>query len=435
VDATKRSARGVRTTALWCAVYAALSATAAGAATASFDLGAERSDNIARTATDETAETTATARGALAMSVDRPRLKGDIDADLRYRSYLENSYDDEVIGGANVNLDFALVKQRLAWIVTDNFGQVANDRRQVETPDNRQNFNVFSTGPTLTLPLGDRTDFLLGGRWTTADYEDSAQNSDSVDASVGLSHQLSEHTGVSLYGEGSETDYESDPLNQKYRIKSAYLRYDATGSRTTLSLDGGYTETTHGDISNGGVLFHLNVSRKVGAYSTIGLTAGSDFQDTATQFSLNQTQVGLQDSNQNTVVAADVFRANYVYLTFGTQRDRTSFNLSINGTRERHETQTTLDRDYIRTTASISRRATQRLDVELHGNYVDEEFVGPGAVKFKEWSAGVGVLMRITQSIGMRLSFDRYDGSSDDDTRDYEENRAYLGFGYTVGKR
>lgn len=435
MDATRRSARGARTTALWCAVCAVLSATTAAAATASFDIGAERSDNIARTATNEQAETTATARGALALSVERPRLKGNVNADLRYRSYLENTFDDEIIGGTNVNLELALVRERLAWLVQDNFGQVARDRRAVETPDNRRNLNVFSTGPNLTLPLGNRTSLNVGGQWTRADYEDSDLNNESVKGSVGLSRQLSEQTSLSVYGTGTETDYGGNLLFQTYRIKSAFLRFDANGARTTLSADGGYTEASRGDVSNGGVLAHLNISRKVGAYSSLGLTAGSEFQDTAAQFRLDQTQLGVVPGNQDTVVAGDVFRSNYVFLTFGTQRDRTSFNVGVNATRQRHEAQSNLDRDFVRGTVSLSRRATERVDVELHGAYIDEDFVGAGAVTFKEWSAGAGVRLQLSQSVGMRLSVNHYDGSSDDGSRNYQENRAYLGFGYTVGRR
>lgn len=435
MDATRRSARGARTTALWCAVCAVLSATSAGAATASFDIGAERSDNIARTPTNEQTEATATARAAFAMALERPRLKGDIDADLRYLSYLENTFDDELVGGASVDLEATLIQQRLTWIVQDNFGQVARDRRAVETPVNRQNLNVFSTGPDLTLPLGARTDLSVSGRWTDANYEGAGQNSESVDGSVGLSRQLSEQTALSLYGTAKETDYAGGPQFQTYRINSAYLRFAANASRTTLSVDGGYTEATHGDVSNGGVLAHLNISRKVGAYSSLGLTAGSEFQDAAAQFQLDQTQLGVLPGNQDTVVAGDVFRSNFVFLTFGTQRDRTSFDIGVNATRERHEEQANLDRDFVRGTVSLSRRATQRLDVELHGSYSNEDFVGPAAVTFKEWSTGVGVVMRLTPSVGIRLSVDHYDGSSDDGTRNYEENRAYIGFGYTVGRR
>jgi hypothetical protein len=436
VDATRRSARGARTTALWCAVCAVLSATTAAAdATASLDVGAERSDNIARSATNEQSETTATARGALAMAVERPRLKGDIDADLRYRTYLDDSFDDELVGGANVDLTLALIRERFDWIVQDNFGQISQDRRAVETPDNRQNVNVFSTGPSITLPLGARTDLNVDGRWTDAHYEDSVQNSESREASIGLARKLSEQSVLSLYGSGSETEYEGDPLSQTFRIKSAYLRFETSGARTTLAVDGGYTEVTHGDASNSGPLAHLTITRKVGAYSTLSLTAGTEFQDAAAQFRLDQAQIGLQDSNQDTVVAADVFRSNFVYLSFGTQRDRTSFNISLNGAKERHEEQTNLDRDILRATAFVSRRATQRLDVDLHGDYQDEDFVGPPSFAFKEWSFGVGVGLRLSPDLSMRLALDRYEGSSDDNSRDYEENRAYIGFGYTVGRR
>jgi hypothetical protein len=435
VDATRRGARGARTTALWCAVCAVLSTTTAAAASASFGLGAERSDNIARTATDEQTETTATASAALGIEVERPRLTGSVDANVQYRSYLDDSFDDELVGGANVDLSFALIKERFDWILQDNFGQVARDRRVVETPNNRQNFNVFSTGPVITLPLGARTDLSVSGLWTDANYEDSVQNAETIDGTVGLVRQLAEKTDLGVFGSASEIEYDGDPLFQTYRIKSAYLRFGAEGARTTLSVDGGYTEATHGDESNSGPLVHLSISRRVGAYSMLALTAGSDFEDTASQFRLDQTQLGIQTSNQDAVVAADVFRSNFVFLSFDTERDRTSFRVGLSGAKERHEEQTTLDRDIVRSSLVIGRQVTQRLDVNLHGEYMDEDFVGAAATSFREWSFGVGVALRLSENLNMQLAVDRYDGSGDGDSRDYEENRAYISFGYSTGRR
>jgi len=437
VDATRSSARGVRATALCCAVCAVLSTTTAAAATASFGVGAERSDNIARTATNEQTETTATANAAFGLELERPRLTGTVDANGQYRKYLDNSFNDEVVGGANVDLSAALIRERFDWILQDNFGQVARDRLVVETPDNRQNFNVFSTGPVITLPLGARTSLRVTGLWTDANYEDSVQNSESLDGTVALVRQLAEKTELSLVGSANETDYDGDPAFQTYRIKSAYLRLDTTGGRTTLSVDGGYTEATHGDESNSGPLVHLNITRRVGAYSTLGLTAGSEFQDTASQFRLDQTQLGVQTNNQDAVVAGDVFRSDFVFLSFGTERDRTSFRVGLSGSKERHEEQKALDRDIVRASLVIGRRMTQRLDLDLHGEYLDEDFVGPGpgSIAFHEWSVGVGMAMRLTENISMQFRVDRYDGSGDGTSRDYEENRASISFGYSTGRR
>jgi hypothetical protein len=403
-------------------------------ATLDFDLGAQHSDNVSRVKVDEQSDTIGTARVALSFEQDRPRIDTSIDGNLEYNRYFDDSYDDDVVGGVNAALIAALVPERFDWAFEDNYGQIAQNRLAVDTPDNRQSFNYFSTGPDLTLPLGSRFSFLLSGRWSDVYYEDSDEGSENLSGSVALSRLLSERTTLSLNGTVTDIEYDASDLFTDYRVTEAFLRLDASGAQTSLAVDLGYTEAERDGETSGGELIRLNISHRITSRSTLSLQAGSEFVDAGQAFRIDQSALGVDLQTSDTVAAADVFRSTYAYLSLDTRRERTGLSAAIFGRRERYENVTTSDRDVIGAQFGWLRSLTPRVTLDLRAGYNDEEFV-TSDFAFDEWYAGFGFSWRLTPAVSIRLDGDHYVGSGDGETRDFEENRAFLGIRYSLGRR
>src|SRR5688572_7243769 len=77
--------------------------------------GLEYTDNVSRANTNEESETIGIAALTFGVNTDRPRLDADAGAHLEYRKYLDDSYDDEVVGGINGLVSYAFIPQRLLW--------------------------------------------------------------------------------------------------------------------------------------------------------------------------------------------------------------------------------------------------------------------------------------------------------------------------------
>jgi hypothetical protein len=397
------------------------------------DLGVEHSDNVTRVSTDEQTETIGIAHVALGYEVMRPRIEARIGADLEYRRYLDDTYDNEVLGGASGMLNWSIVPERFLWVVEDNYGQIAGDRTLPDTPDNREDFNYFSTGPDLSLPLGARTLAELSARWSDVYYETSEQGSESILGRLGLVRLLSEESRVSLNASAEEIEYD-DAGFADYRITEGYGRFESTGSRTTLSIDAGYTQAERGEDTSSGPLVRLDLSRVITSRTTFTVQAGTEFADTAQAFRLSQDAVGVGPQEQDAVAATDVFRLTYVYLGLRTERERTTFDVTIYGHKEEHEIDETLDRERIGVGFGGTRRLSARLDLSVRATYGKEDF-DVADFAFNEWTAGAALGWRLTNTISLRLSVDHYDGDGDGTDRDYGENRAYLGVRYTRGRR
>lgn len=400
----------------------------------SVDVGAQHSDNIGRTTANEESETVASAGIAFDVNADRPRLDADIAADVRYRDYLDDAFDNEVVGGLSGLVTYAFLPERFTWVAQDNFGQIANQRQAVETPDNRQNVNYFTTGPDLTLPLGRQTRLLLSGRWSDAYYENTLEDNESLDGSIALIRQLSDTTSLSLNGSVTEVEYDEEAAFAEYEIREAFLRFEATGSRTTFGGDFGYTELRQAGESSDGLLARAEITRRVASRSRVMLQAGTEFSTTADTFRRDQSVGGIEVGNDLAAVSSDAFRTDFAYLIWSTDWQRSLFNATLSTREETHELLTELDREQVDATLTWSRQLSRVLDIDLVGGYLQEEFIESG-FKFDEWLAGAGLSWQFSRRFSLRMQLDHLEGSSEDGSRDYEENRVYVGLAYTRGRQ
>ena len=126
-------------------------------------LGAEYSDNISRVATDQESDTIVTA--SLASDLRRTTTRFDLGftSDLAYDYYTGDTYEAELRGNALLDFEGQIVRNRLSWYVEDSFGQLQLAAAQPDTPANRENINVLTTGPRYTQPIGSRSRFILTG--------------------------------------------------------------------------------------------------------------------------------------------------------------------------------------------------------------------------------------------------------------------------------
>jgi hypothetical protein len=410
------------------------------ATTLTLDLGVDHTDNVARTSVDPESETIGTLGLGVAIDTKRPRLTAEVGANLEYQKYLDNTFDPEVIGGVDATLGFALIPDRFVWMLEDNYGQISNNRLVADNPDNRQDFNYLSTGPDITLPLGARNSIFVSGRWSDTYYEDADQDSTGIDASAAFIHALSEMSNVSLNGSWSQIEYDNnDPAFEDNEIREAFLRFDATGVKTALVVDVGYTETTRGDREpSDGWLGRLTVTRELTARTTLELNAGSEFQDSGQAFRLDQEALGIQPGTADVLAIADVFRNNYVYLGLTADLDRTAVTVNLHGSQERYEEQDLFDRDIVGATFSVERALTPRFTLGVEGDYSKEEFVeqsvaGTG-VGFDEWFVGLSMDWQLTSAWSLRATGFYYEGSGDGIARNYDETRAFVGVRYTLGR-
>ncbi len=391
--------------------------------------GVEYTDNVSRTEVDEQSETVGIAGFSLGLNTDRPRLDAGVNANLEYRKYLDDTFDSEIVGGLDGIASYAFIPERFIWVLTDNFAQIANERSLADTPANRQNVNYLSTGPDITVPVGARSYVRLSGRYSDTYYETSDADHEGLTGSLALARRLSDITEISLNGATTKIEYDDEAFAE-YRLDQAFLRWSTVSERTTFILDGGYNVVEQDDDESGGALARLDVSRAVTARSRLGLSVGTEFATAGQGLRRDQELTGIETGADDAVALSDPFQLNYAYLTWTTDRDRSALSFGLNARSEDHEVQTLEDRDVYGATATVSRQLSRRLDGLLSGSYRHEELVNAG-FEFDEWGVTLGLNWLVGERVSLNLRLQHFDGSSEDGTRDYDENRAFLGIVYS----
>jgi len=399
----------------------------------SLNAGATYTDNVGRVSDNEQSETMAGAGLQMSLVNREDRLQTNIAADLQYRHFLDDSFDDELVGGLNGDLRYWFVPNRFAWIVQDNLAQALIDPRAVDTAANRQNINFFSTGPDFRLRLGARTDLAVQGRWSDASYEDSDVDNQRLTGSVSVIRHLAPTRSLSLNGTASRVEYDQSPPNSDYDTQSASLGFNAQGTRTTLDLQAGYTSLHDFGDSSDGPLFSLAVTRKVAARSTLSLNAGTNLIDTAEAFRRDSAIGGVSPDIGDAIVSRDPFQSDYLTIGLRVDGGRTGIRAAVDWRKEDHERDDALNRELRGASLELSRQLTPALTARLSGAWNMQDF-DESSVDFDEWSVGAGIDWGFSRSFTVSLRGDHFTGSGDTSTgngvRDYEENRIALRISY-----
>ncbi len=399
----------------------------------SVSVGATHSDNVRRATTGEQSDTIAEAGLQLGLRQEG-RLDTDVQVNASYLSYLDDTFDDELVGGLSGRVSFAFVPERFIWAVDEEFGQSFIEPRDIETPSNRQDLNVFSTGPTVVLPFGSRTRLSISGRWTDVHYEESVLDSERLTGTLGLSRTMSDTSTLSLNASSVRVEFDQSPPNSDYDLHSAWLGYEARGARTTLAVSGGMTSLHDFGTSSDGPLFDLALTRETGARSSLALNVGTRFYDAAESFVRDRSVGDIVTGNEDATPARDPFQQDYASVSWTLGGARTTLELSADWRDEQRELDRIFDRESIGFGLELTRRIGPRSTLSVFGGHSSDDFA-VSAVDFDEWFAGLGVDWSLSDTLALGVRAAHFEASGDTSLgiglRDYEENRYTLRFTYS----
>ena len=405
--------------------------------------GVTHSDNIALSAIDPISDSILQTGLQLQVADKRPRLDTEISADISYWDFANHTFKSQVVGGADAGLTLAIVPSRFTWSAHDNFGQLAVDPTTVLTPGNTQNVNLFSTGPSIALPLGsDVNTLVLQGLYSKADYGTTLQDNQQHLGSVSLQHKLSERTTVSLNASDTHTVYDDSLVGSSFDVREGSIGFDAVGVRTSLTSAVGYTELRFLGESHDGLLARLGMTRFIGSRSKLSLEIGTEYTDSATQFAEGQQfrgvqtvpgTPGLQGSVSDAVVSIDPFKSDYAIGAWDLLGTRSTLSFGFTLRSETHEQQTQFDRRLGTATVTFTRRISPLFVLSASSFYTRERFSGVNA-DLDTWSVGAGLDWTLSRTLAVQARFNRQDGSGTG-ARNYTEDRAYIGISYSDGRR
>lgn len=396
--------------------------------------GIGQSDNVGRLADNEQEETIANL--GLLFSVDEHtrRLDADVVGNLGYYDYLDDTFDSELLGNMAANLRVGLVEERVYWLVADNFGQVLIDPFTPATPANRENINYFSTGPRAQFTLGGAMLLTAGARYSKTSYEDSPFDSTGLLAELGVGRALSSSSELTLNARAMQVEYDESALNGDYDQNELFLRYDATGSRTRLTLDAGHSQIDQ-DAASGSeseLLLRLQVARRLSSRSMATLNAGQEYSGSGSTFAAQQSgsPIGLESASGRQTI--DPFTSRYAGLGWDYTAGRMGALVSVSWRDEQYELNPLLDQTITVFGVGMHREMSPQLRLSLDANLRSGSFELPGG-DYDDLGVRAALDWRMTRRVALRLSYEHANRDSDLAAANYTENRIWLSIGYGRG--
>ena len=419
------------------AVTAVTAAFAGSAAAGNFDwqinAGGAHSDNITRVVENEVEEDIANAGVRFSFDEQTRKIKTDLVGSFDYQKFLDDTYDDDLVGNFVGNLEIEFVPERFSWSVADNFGQVLADPLLPATPLNSENINFFATGPDVTFAFGSQNRLKLAGRYQMTDYEESPFDSTTTLGEIGFARILSSVNTLSLNARYQQVDYDTNDFGSDYDQSDAFVRYEANGARTSISADLGYTELQRdvGEDSDGELL-RLDASRQISPSSRLSLLAGREFANSGSAFAALQGNGTINLDPTVGRATPEPFLRNHATLAWMFQRRATTLSLRFGYEDQDYEFVDALDQTFTTLGGFYRRDLSAATNVTFDAARYKGEFrIGGG--EYTDTIGGVAFNWGATRTITLSLSYRYADRDGDAVTGSYTENRIWFSIGFGRG--
>jgi hypothetical protein len=388
-------------------------------------LGYGRSDNIARVRNDPQTEDIAAAGLDFSLLRDEGRMTADIDVNLAYYDYQDDTFDSEVLGIANADIRFDLVPDRISWIILENFGQNELNPFLAASPDNRENLNYFSTGPELNFRLGAVGELTVFGRYSLTDFGESNFDDTRVLVGAALSRDLSERSVVSLNATTERVEFDDEDFGSDYDRNSAYIGYQVEGARTRLAADVGYSIIHDRGDTDGSPLLYLELERDLSQSSTLSLRGGVRSSDNATSLRDGTSPGGGIPDGPGDASTSVPFDLQHVTLGWEVIALRTQIGLMLGYEEEVYGTGLNLDRENVFLRGSAERLLTPRFSIRAQATLFETDFE-LNEQKDDEARYGLFLAWNVSGHLFLEADFEHLDRESTDVATEFDETRVFF---------
>ena len=381
------------------------------------------------------------------------RLSADVEGRVDGITYLNGSFDDEILGALDGSMTWWALPDRLSFVLENVYGQIGTDAFTPISPANRQNTNFLSTGPDWYIAAGERTSAYVGARYETVWYEEVDSDNQRLMATAGVDRALSATSHFGLGMSSESVDFESE-VQSDFNRHEAYVRYAYSreqqreanlaplssrarsaregGRQSGVTVNAGYTWLT-GDVGTSSLPFlEVTLSRPISPSVTMGLGFASRFYDAGREFASASLPGGGSAVDTGVIPEGGVYEERSGSGSIAFQRQRTRLAIVVRIADEMYE-EADLDRRRFDGRIEIERRMIRRLIGSADVRWARYEYE-PGSLDSAYTDTEYRLQLR--RELGRRTSLSIVgqfsSRSSDDPVSDYDETRGYLVINYSL---
>jgi hypothetical protein len=260
-------------------------------------------------------------------------------------------------------------------------------------------------------------------------YQHTPLDSTRLTGVVGLQHNISPLTDISINVKDERINFKNDQMNPDYTRQEAFARFETKGGRTELGVDLGYGRLDLPGSRNSSPTGHVELTRRLSANSTIGIELGHDYSDGADWFRAVQALGGAGLMTLSTLQAGAPFLHTYGTLAWNFQLNRTTLDLNASYFRNRYQEAALLNNELTVVNARLDRRITPVLDLALTEYLVRQQFDSANETA-TEADTGLQLTWHAGEHLSVYLSYFLDKANSNVRLDSFTENRVSLIIGW-----
>ena len=387
-------------------------------------------DNVNRTGVGEESSAAFALGGRILYEETTRRLDAQVNGDLDYVAFTQESADDQVVGNLYGNATFGIVPERFNWVLTNSYGQGRFDLTAPSSSINSEGINFLSTGPDLIFRLSSRDFARLYGRYANSWYEESLGDNSQYGGGLTLGRNLDADSTVSLTGNYTRIDYDVATAPTVDHTQG-YLTYESAGARSSISMDLGYRKIDDGTDSDDGPLVRASISRELSGYVSLNAFGGYEYNDQAGTLQRDLSQPSAPGST-NGYGTGGLFEDLYGGIGVRFDRARTRLNAAVSYHDQNYARDDLSDNTRTQFDVGAERDLGPSWSAGTRLWFWQEDFTNQDAEN-EETTFSLFARWRSARTFGAEASWDYWDRSSD--FGDAHESRVWLRLTWQPVKR
>ena len=363
-----------------------------------------------------------------------PELAALVSGSAVSRSYLFNTFHDDVAVNLNASAQWTMSPRRLVWTADESQQNVVRDPTQADTPANRVSTNAFNTGPDLFVHFGPVNSASLAIRRGNVSVENSTLDNSRYSAALRWLYVPSSVSELSLNLEHLRVNYYDDAVNADFQQKDYFFSYKRRQSRSLFAIDVGKTTILRNSLAalEGG-LGRLRIDYQINSASTLEISVATETQDTgAALLSVVSTANSSAASVGSTaVISSDLFVHRQGSLSY--RRAAFDFSWFIQTTWHYIDFKIVPDdreERALHAEAAYSPAATETTTIIV--NYLGSKYTLRDRAD-RDYLLGLRYSYRIGRQVTVGMEVQRASRASSDNTSDFSDSSVRLTFTYSSG--
>jgi len=387
-------------------------------------------DNINHDVTPVSDESSFSIYGGVELTEENASFSSTLVSQVRATQYSNNIESDENNIKLSTDNLWRINPGQLEWYVGDTFTQTAIDSLVSDTPSNRQDVNLFSTGPNYIIRINSTNNLRLEGRVENFTYEEN-DDSNRLFLAARWIYELNSATRLTANDEAITAKFNGDSTD--YNRNDIYLGIDYVRGLNTFNAEYGVARIDNDDAPNfDGNRYLIAFTNTRTKTSSVRFIFENTLTDTGSRLLSDINNNFISTSNNGTsandIFAEKSYRARYMK-TFS----NSFLALEIGSADRNYEIQTTLDeREKVADIEyELNLKRTNKMIFDL--KYVNTTYKDPVFNRVdKDYIYSIKYLHEFMRNINFNVEVISNERISTIDTEAYEDLRFILSLNYTT---